>query len=266
VFEPVQRLPPIVPEETLASAVGRVDLWCFFYEGISDPSLLAAYDGLMTPDERARHRRYLFEKDRLLFLATRALVRTALSRYSAVEPAAWRFAEGERGRPYLIGPKTDLHFNLSNTRGLVVCAVSARYERVGADTEPLDRPGETVAIAEHYFSRREVAALTGQPAARQRERFFAYWTLKESYIKARGLGLAIPLDQFSFLLDEGPEIGIAFDPRLADDPARWRFALLSAGPRHLVAVGADTGGAPLSLRGACFVPLQGVVAYPPSGP
>ena len=195
-------------------------------------------------------------------------MRTVLSNYAAVAPADWRFAEGERGKPYIDSPKgiPALHFNLSNTLGLVVCAVSLGHASLGVDAELLERKGETVSIADHYFSPREAQALRALPAERQRERFFSYWTLKESYIKARGLGLALPLDQFSFLLDNGPDIGVLFDPQLGDYAPAWRFALIAAGGRHLVAVGADTGGVPLSLRVARYVPLRGISPFPGGDP
>lgn len=260
-------LPPVEVGETLAGMPGIVDLWCFYYEGIDDPELLAAYDALMTPAERERHGRFVFEKDRRLYLATRALARTTLAAYAPVEPAAWRFAEGEHGKPFIAGragaPR--LHFNLTNTRGLVACVVSTAHAEVGVDAEDLRRHGETVAIADSYFSAFEVRALRALPAAEQQRRFFSYWTLKESYIKARGHGLALPLDQFSFHLDEGDDIGISFDPRLGDEAARWRFALLDAAPHHLVAVGASTAGAPLSLRATSVVPLRGLAARAGAG-
>jgi 4'-phosphopantetheinyl transferase len=160
-----------------------------------------------------------------------------------------------------VGP---LHFNLTNTRGLVVCAVSRVYENVGVDAESLEHAGETVAIADRFFSPRETRALRALPPPRQRERFFRYWTLKESYIKARGLGLALPLEQFSFLLDEGPAIGIAFDPALGDDETRWRFGQFYASPSHLVAVGVDTGSEPLVLTAASYVPLRGFEPFAPA--
>ncbi len=260
---PLHTLPQVNLADTLAQTPGVVDLWCFFYEGLDDPALLDSHSALMTEAERVRHGRYFFERDRRIFLATRALVRTVLSQYADVAPADWRFAEGERGKPYIDSPKglPSIHFNLSNTFGLVVCAVSLRHPLLGTDVEFLQRPGETVSIADHYFSHREAQALRAQPADRQRDRFFSYWTLKESYIKARGLGLALPLDQFSFLLDNGPDIGVTFDPQLGDHSAVWRFALLAAGDRHMVAVGVDTGGAPLQLRVARFVPLQGLSPF-----
>jgi 4'-phosphopantetheinyl transferase len=249
-------------DETLAGGPGIIDLWCFFYGELDDPELLAAHDALMTPAERERHGRFVFEKDRRLFLATRALVRTVLAAYAPVPPDAWRFAEGEHGKPFIASPQVAprLHFNLTNTPGLVACAVSVAHEEIGVDAELLERHGETVSIADSFFSHLEVRALRGLPEAEQRRRFFSYWTLKESYIKARGHGLALPLDQFSFHLDEGDDIRISFDPRMRDTPARWRFALIDVSPAHLLAVGASTAGAPLSLRATSVVPLRGPAA------
>jgi 4'-phosphopantetheinyl transferase len=274
-------LPPIARAETLTALPGRVDLWSFFYEETTDSALFDSYLALMTREERARHDRFMFERDRRQFAATRALVRSVLSHYVDVPPTDWRFAVGRRGKPYIEKPQlsTALHFNLSNTYGLVVCAVSTAHADIGVDAEALDRSGETVAIAEHYFAPLELKAMQALPEDKQRDRFFAYWTLKESYIKARGLGLAIPLEQFSFLIDKSDgqsgdraalrsggrsddpfgdrsTIGILFDPRLHDDPAAWRFALLDAPPRHLVAVAVKSQGAPLDLCGNCVIPRR----------
>ncbi|MEQ9322621.1 MAG: 4'-phosphopantetheinyl transferase superfamily protein [Polyangiaceae bacterium] len=247
---------PTIPAGLLEPPAG-VDLWCFFYDEHLDPARRAAYDALLTDEERARHQRFMFARDRDLFLATRALVRCALSRYARVAPAAWRFERTEHGKPYLVGPPSapELHFNLSNTYGLVACAVSSTIERVGVDVENTTRGTDAIEIADRFFSELEVKALRALPEQHPRERFFSYWTLKESYIKARGLGLAIPLGHFSFLLDEAPPIAVVFDPRLEDDPERWRFRLFNASDRHTLAVGADTGGADLGLRWSPFVPL-----------
>jgi 4'-phosphopantetheinyl transferase len=233
-----------------------VDLWYCFHEGIYDTELLAAHEALMTPDERKRYGSFHFERDRRLFLATRALVRTVLSNYAAVAPADWRFAAGEHGKPRISSPAVipRIHFNLANTSGLVVCAVSVAHERVGVDAERIDRGVDTVGLADCYFSPSEVRAIRALPTSEQPQRFFAYWTLKESYIKARGLGLALPLDQFLFFIDED-EVSIAFDTRMADDATRWRFALLDTPPHHVIAVGVDTGGVALSLRATHVVPL-----------
>ena len=215
---------------------GEAHLYVALEDQIREPALLAAYDALLTPEERARKQRYLFDKNRHEYLITRALARSVLSRYAPVRPAAWTFSTNEWGCPAIASPEgRGLRFNLSNTKGLVCCVVALDRD-VGIDVEDVSREGETVTIADRFFSPSEVEELRGQPEERRRARFFDYWTLKEAYIKARGMGLAIPLDHFSFQLSPGLPVGIAFDPRLDDDPTSWQFEQIRPTANHLVSV------------------------------
>jgi 4'-phosphopantetheinyl transferase len=250
----VSELPVVSVPETLAGGPGIVDLWYWDDEDLAG-ALRAAHAAFMTTEERDRYRGFRFERDRRLFLATRMLVRTVLSRYASVAPADWRFAAGVHGKPYVAHPRLtpSIHFNLANTSGLVACVVSVAHEAIGVDVERVRELADAMPLAERYFAAPEIQALRALPVAEQPRRFVAYWTLKESYIKARGLGLALPLDQFSFSVADG-SIEVAFDDRLADVPTRWRFSLLDISPQHVLAVGADTGGAPLSLRVARIAP------------
>lgn len=214
-----------------------VHVWYCFYDDIREPGQFAQYDALMTDDERARHQRLHFERDRLMFLVTRALVRTTLSKYADCAPADWRFDKNEWGRPHVSGPVAAPHFNLSNTQGLVACAV-ARTEGVGVDVENITRRTEPTAIAHRFFSKSEAEALMSLPDEGRRARFFSLWTLKEAYIKARGMGLAIPLRQFSYSLGDG-EIAISFGDKVDDDPSLWRFALTRASDEHYLSLAVD---------------------------
>lgn len=242
----------------------EVHVFCTWLDGLDEPALLAAYGELMTPEERARNARYMFERSRREHLVGRALVRTTLSRYADVAPSAWRFVEGERGRPEIEGPAgaPPLRFNLSHTTGLVAVAVTTALD-VGVDVEDAARQRTTVEIADRFFSPREVEALRALPAAEQRERFFTYWTLKEAYIKAVGLGLAIPLHHFSFLLAPEEPVRIAFAPELDDDATGWQFARSRPSSRHHLAVAVRRGARPdLRLVVRDVVPLAEVVARP----
>ena len=223
----------------------EVHIWCCAYGSIRDPTLLSRYDALMTEEERARHRRFYFEKDRHMFLVTRALVRTVLSRYAPTAPEDWRFDKNEWGRPHIAPPRVGPSFNLSNTHGLVACAV-ARSPSVGIDVENTSRKTEPQEIAHRFFSTTEAEALLALPESEQRERFFSLWTLKEAYIKARGMGLAIPLGQFSYTL--APTIRIAFDDKLDDDPSRWKLGLWRATDDHFLAIAIDRPNATFTAR------------------
>ncbi len=235
-----------------------MDLWYCFCESADKTRELARYEVLLTAEERARRDRFHFERDRNLFLITRVLVRNVLSNYLPITPDAWRFTVEEHGKPRVAHPVigATIHFNLSNTSGLVVCAVSLAHPAVGVDAEAFDPAPFCIRVAERHFSITEVRTLQALPIAERQRQFLAYWTLKESYIKARGLGFALPLNQFSILLHDD-RIEIDLDPRLNDDPKLWRFALLDAVPRHLVAVSARTGGASLSLRARQVVLTDG---------
>lgn len=247
-----------------------------------DDALLAAYEPLLSPDERERRDRYVFPEGRREQLLARALLRTTLSRYAPVPPTAWRFGKNAHGRPHIVGPSYPglrLRFNLTHTHGLVALAVlradGARpgeapqpHDRpplcaVGLDAEDLEHRRRMLEVADRFFAPPEVAALRALPAeppTLQRDRFFDYWTLKEAYIKARGLGLAIPLDQFWFTL---PPPRLSCAPTLGDDGARWFFAQHRPTPRHLLslAVGATEPWRPGSpgplIRWRHTVPLQG---------
>ena len=233
-------------------------LWLVEPDSIGQPELLRAYERTLAEDELERRDRFRFPEDQHLFLVSHALVRTALSKYVDVPPERWRFVTNEYGRPAIAEPSnvSSLIFNLSHTKGLAACLVALDRE-VGVDVEDFGRSGDLLGVADRYFSPSEVRDLRALPQDQQWRRFFCYWTLKESYIKAKGKGLTIPLEQFSFDLDrrDGSGIRISFDSRLEDDPAAWQFFLFSYGRRHTVAGSVRQRGAAVSLRVRDTVPL-----------
>jgi 4'-phosphopantetheinyl transferase len=105
---------------------------------------------------------------------------------------------------------------------------------IGVDVEDLVREAP-LELADHFFAADEVSALRRLPASEQSERFLAYWTLKESYAKARGVGLSLPLDQVAFRFD-GAEPRICIDPRQGDNPDCWQFVQLRPFGQHQLAV------------------------------
>jgi len=236
----------------------EVHVWYVMADRVNDHRLLSTYYELMSSAERERNGRFVFEHGRHEHLVTRALIRTTLSRYHpTVDPRAWTFTTNAYGRPQLAGPPCEprLRFNLSHTDGMIVCLVAVDRE-VGVDVENVvRRQADGLDIADQFFSATEVAELRSLPRSQQRDRSFDYWTLKESYIKARGLGLQLPLDQFSFHLGRDVPIRISFGPEIADDPASWQFSLQRLSPSHRLALAVRRYEEPdLAVRNWSVVP------------
>ena len=244
----------------LSASPDRIDIWVTRPDRASDSGLLAQYRALLTADEQARMQRFIRDQDRHRFLVTRALTRSVLGRYLSMDGAALAFGKNRYGRPFLDNggeAARSLSFNITHTHDCVVLGVT-RQRTLGIDIESTGRDAATLGIADRYFSALECRALNALPAARQRQRFFAYWTLKESYIKARGMGLAIPLGKFSFDFADSDTFEFDADPSLSDNPAQWRFWQIGIDPDFLVSICASTLDTPLpALNPRAILPLQG---------
>jgi 4'-phosphopantetheinyl transferase len=229
----------------IALTSGEIHLWLADYSEIEDQSLHAACRRLLNDVERAQEPRFYFARDRLRYLITRALLRTVLSRYAPVAPESWVFSTNAYGRPEIANVETrdaQLTFNLSHTHSLIVLGVT-RSRALGVDVENVRAREVSIDIADRYFAPTEVTALAAVPRPQQQYRFFEYWTFKESYIKARGMGLSIPLDRFSFHYPSDRGVEITIDPELADEATRWQFWQLRPTPDYLVAICAERLGA-----------------------
>jgi 4'-phosphopantetheinyl transferase len=233
-----------------------VTVWTVRQDASAVRERLASYLALLTEEELRRRERLALEADRERFVLGRTLARTMLSRYAAIAPRDWPIEIDARGRPELRrrpDDVLDLRFNLSHTPGLVACVVTIGRE-VGVDVEHVGRHLIHPELPERFFSAQEVADLRALPADEQSIVFFDYWTLKESYIKARGLGLALPLGQFTFVRHDDRTPTIAFAPELADDPDTWQFAQFWPTSEHRMAVAVRRRGRDLPIEVTEVVP------------
>jgi 4'-phosphopantetheinyl transferase len=221
---------------------GRIDLWCTYISEIADEALWPRYDALLSAEERARQARFRFAADQRRHLVTRALVRTVLSRYAAVAPQDWSFSAGPRGRPAILAPATQppLEFNISHSADLVLLGVTSG-RALGVDVESIDARAADTRGLDRYFAAQESEALLALPPGQRRGRFFELWTLKEAYIKSRGLGLAIALDAFRFEFIGERGVRLLMSPTLDDSPGAWRLWQLAPRSGYLAAVCAARG-------------------------
>ena len=241
----------------------------------------------LSEDERQRYARSMAtpkaREQALSFLVARALLRSTLSRYCPqVAPSCWRFEVNVHGRPSLCSQLQEelsrdksnaalrdilqhlakLRFNLSHCAGMVVCAFAYGRE-VGIDSEHVNARRRITSIAKRFFTPAESAALLSLPEEAHALTFSRLWTLKEAYVKARGLGIAeIGLDNFEFqhveaLSQERPTGALAVDLSKAGDAASsWQFVVLDP-PRACVPDAGGGGGNDEAARGGASEHVRG---------
>jgi 4'-phosphopantetheinyl transferase len=214
---------------------GAVHIW-LAYDAEMPAQAYSRFQLLLTPEERARCERFRTQELRHQYLLARAVLRQVLSGYvPQVQPMEWSFSRGEYDKPELAAPFAvhGLHFNLTHAPGLVALAVGR--SALGIDVENCAVRDPPLEVVRSYFTALEAEALEALDPAARAARFFALWTLKESWLKADGRGLSAGLENVEFTLDAGHRV---INVRLAADDARlWSFQQWWPSPEHVMALG-----------------------------
>jgi 4'-phosphopantetheinyl transferase len=212
----------------------EVHVWRAYLE--CGEGVLRQLEATLSSDEKARANRFVFQRDRDHFTATRGVLRELLGRYVNRAAADLEFEYGPQGKPSLRVESSQraVQFNVSHSHGVALLAF-AIGRHLGVDVE-LMRSFAGEEIAERYFSPQEVAELRGLPPSLQDEGFFLCWTRKEAYVKARGEGLLVPLKSFRVTLTPGkPELLQTTDGR------DWSLRSLRPDPQYVGALVGEGG-------------------------
>lgn len=201
---------------------------------------------ILSDDERARAERFRSPRNGQRSIASRGLLRLLLARYLAADPSQIRFHYGREGKPALADEAVEprLRFNVSHSQGLALFAFACGRE-LGVDLERMDPAVSSERIPEHFFSPRECASLRALLVEQQSGAFFACWTRKEAYIKAKGKGLAILLDQFDVSLAPGEPAALLETAEGSRETLRWSLHDLSPAPGYAGALAIEGQGAKL---------------------
>ena len=162
------------------------------YCNVENLDLKKAY-GLVSKNRREKIDFYRFENDKKLSAGAYLLLKKLLSEENITNPL---FKTEKHGKAY-ISNHENIHFNLSHSGKVVLCAISDR--EVGIDIEYID-PEIDLNIAKHYFYNSEYENIMN--SENRFEEFFKYWVLKESYMKYTGLGMNLELDSFEIVIDD----------------------------------------------------------------
>lgn len=225
---------------------GVVSVWFADLAGLS--ALKVPMRALLSADELERADRFLMERLTDRFVLRRGLLRLLLGRFTGRDPAALVFDYGTHGKPALPGGPS---FNLSDSEDSLAIAVAAEG-RIGVDIERL-RPIESAdGIADRFFHTAERAALQALLPERRDEGFLLAWTRKEAFIKAAGVGLSMPLDQFAVeVTPDAPPALLEIGEGLRGDvglPADWNLFDRRVLPGTVAAIAAHGTGWTVETR------------------
>lgn len=189
---------------------------------------------LLSHEELGRASRFVFAKDRQLYIAAHALLRFCLC--AATGDPQWQLRVDRYGKPELEPPCGDppLRLNLSHTKGLAACALSNGHA-VGIDTEEINRRLDVQAVMKATFTAEEQRLLAASASSERQEIFYRLWTLKEAIVKGIGRGLSLSLLDFTFTLDP---LSLTIATHAGEDAANWQMHELAPTNCHRLALAA----------------------------
>lgn len=171
-----------------------VKLYALYINDLPDPLMHPNILTVLPSDRQEKILRYRHAHSRRQSLGAGLLLNKVLSFYGKkTEDITYNLY----GKPEISG----IHFNLSHSEDLVICAVSEKP--VGCDVEKIKECHED--IAERFFTKEEMSFLKKYHGEEKREAFYRIWTLKESYVKMVGEGVHLPFDQFEIILNKDME-------------------------------------------------------------
>ena len=157
---------------------------------LEDSEIFFSYYEKLSAKRRQKIDGYRMKKDKMLSLGAGILIDKGLETFGLRE-ANVRIAEGKYGKPYF-PDYPDIHFNVSHSKKMVI-AVFADVE-VGCDIEYVD--SVDLKLAKRFFCKPEYEFIMGHEEQERKEAFYRIWTIKESFMKAVGSGMTLPMDKF----------------------------------------------------------------------
>ncbi len=212
-------------------------IFYFVPESIQDSSTCKVLMHWLSHEEREKMWRFRAPQHRHAYLVSHALVRGALARELGVNPAALVFETNAYGKPSLASSSSasNLEFNLSHTEGMCVLVLSW-YSKLGCDIEHFMRPSIGLDVAENFFCSEELEDIRSHPEHQHTYRLLQHWTLKESYIKAEGLGLSMDVGSFYFHIKEDQAPSLMLKNNAYTPSADWKFEQFLIRDKFLVAL------------------------------
>lgn len=209
---------------------------------------------LVQLEEKERIGRFVFKKDARASLAGRLMLRKFINEYGDIPYDCIKLSRDRNGRPFIDG-NINLQFNVSHQGSYTVLAGEVGNVLLGIDVMKLEYTGgkelkDFFRIMNRNFSPSEWNAIKSGTDTEQTVKFCRHWCLKESYVKAIGVGITVDLAKISFKIKSELVGGrVVSDTELFIDEVKqdWLFEESLLDSEHCVAVALqDNNSAPKS--------------------
>jgi 4'-phosphopantetheinyl transferase len=193
--------------------------------------------GLLSAPERERAARFRLKLHGDRFVAGRGILRLVLARYLSADPGALEFSYTWNGKPQLAGAfaRSGLQFNLAHSENVALLAATTA-EAVGVDVERVRQLADMDELVARFFSPSERSAFHRLAPAQRLGAFFNWWTRKEAWLKAIGVGISQGLERVktTFLPDE--PVRLLSVPETGSGVRPWSLRELAPAPGFVAAV------------------------------
>ncbi|PRX27150.1 4'-phosphopantetheinyl transferase [Orenia metallireducens] len=182
---------------------------------------------LVSLEKQKSIKKYLKKEDAYRTVLGELLIRKVISHRLKIDNQEIEFENNKYGKPFL-KKYSNFYFNISHSGEWIVCAVDNKS--IGIDIEriePID-----LEIAKKFFSKKEYIDLISQKKENKLSCFYDLWTLKESYIKAVGKGLFLPLDSFIVRRIDNQNISL----KVSNNLGRYFFRMYDIDTEYKLAV------------------------------
>lgn len=141
------------------------------------------------------------KKDKNRSLGAALALGRALNDYG-LEERSMEYDLGKQGKP-VFRYYPEIHFSLSHSGDYAICSIGG--EKVGSDIEWVRNGKER--LAKRFFAEEELIWIRKAASIQEQEdRIFRIWTMKESFLKVTGIGMSLPLKDFTIVMEDGGAI------------------------------------------------------------
>ncbi len=232
----------LITRNSIELDLGHLHVWSA--TAVKDNRQLNELSELLAADEVERANKYVFEKDRWIYVTAKFLLRSILGNYLNINPKEIAFEYSEFGKPsYLKNIEVD--FNVSHSGNRIIIGF-AKQQTIGVDIEKIKQDFDPLDLAKIFFSEEEINALSQAKESEMFQAFYRCWTRKESFIKAVGEGLSYPLDSFAVTMDNDHRARFLKIDNNQDSKKDWQLSSFVPADGYIAAI--TTNGNPNKIE------------------